>query len=136
MDLIHTINVAKKLTFQQLIEYDDLIQSHPIQLDDFIREIYSDLIIYYKLYLKHMAVHITSLLQDKQEIHKQRIELLRQQIDTSVLSKINDKMNTYIRHQPVSFIKIICVYFMVNIPMNIHLYNEKLNKLYRIVEKQ
>lgn len=136
MNLINTITLAKKLSFKQLIEYEEIVHPYHHELYEFIQEIYIDLTEYFKIYLKRIAKHIHMLINDHSTSHKKDIEQIKEHLDKTLLNQIHCKINNYIRHKKISFIKIVYIYFMLNIPMNIHLYNDKLIKLYHMIEKQ
>jgi hypothetical protein len=53
-----------------------------------------------------------------------------------MLNPIQNKLRDFIRNKSLEFIKIVIFYFMLNIPMIIHLYNEKIDKLFKIIEHQ
>ncbi len=138
MELVNQINQAKNLTFSQLCKYNDMVKPYQLQLHDFIQTIYDDLIVYFSIYLRNIATSVHKLIQDRSNInvYENQINIIRHDLELSMLNPIQNKLRDFIRDKSLEFIKIVIYYFMLNIPMIIHLYNEKIDKLFKIIEHQ
>jgi hypothetical protein len=138
MELVKQINHAKNLSFSQLCKYNDIVKPYHLQLHDFIQTIYDDLVVYFSTYLRNIATSVNNIIQDSSNLYlyENQIYTIRHDLKLSMLNPIQNKLRDFIRNKSLEFIKIVIFYFMLNIPMIIHLYNEKIDKLFKIIEHQ
>ncbi len=137
MELVNQIKRAKKLNVSQLRQYNDMIHPHESILRDFMQTIYSDLIHYFSIYLKSIATPVYSMIQGdtKKWECENEINNIRHHLELTILNPIQDKLKTFIRYKNLEFIKMVTLYFMLNIPMIIHLYSDKLDQIYHLIDK-
>ncbi len=138
MELVKQIKHAKNLNVHQLSQYNDMVQPYEKDLHDFMQTIYGDLIQYFSTYLKCIAKPVYVMIQDPSKICEceHEINIIHQHLEITILQPIQNKIKMFIRHQNLEFIKMVTLYFMLNIPMIIHLYSNKLDQLYHLIDKQ
>lgn len=137
MELVKQIKHAKKLNVKQLCQYNEMIQPYSIHLDDFMKSIYNDLIHYFSSYLTSISSHVYILIQDQSRAWEceNKIIKIRHDLELTILEPIQHKFKLFIRNKNLEFIKIVTLYFMLNIPMIIHLYSDKVEQIYRLIDK-
>jgi hypothetical protein len=138
MELVKQIKQSKKLNFNQLFEYNHMVQPYEPQLREFIQIIYHDLTMYYSTYLRNIACYVHTMIHDVSRMLEceNKINMIRQNLEVTMLQPIHNKLKDFIRFKNLEFIKIVTLYFMLNIPMIIHLYSEKIDKLHCLMNKQ
>jgi hypothetical protein len=138
MELVKHIQYAKQLNFSQLCKFKDMIQSYEHELHDVMQIIYQDLMIYFSTYLRQIAIHVHTYLQDpsKQKECEDNIHQIKHHLEVTMLEPIQDKLKHFIHYQSLEYIKMVTLYFMLHIPMIVHLYSEKIEHLYRLMDRQ
>ncbi len=138
MELVKQIKHAKQLNVSQLSRYNEQIQPYCMDLHEFMQTIYSDLITYFSTYLKNIAFHVHTMIHDRSKLWEceQNINTIRNDLELTMLEPIQHKLKNFVRYKNLEYIKMVSLYFMLNIPMIIHLYTEKIDKLHILIDKQ
>lgn len=137
MELVKQINTAKNLSFSQLTKYNVMVNPYQAELRDFMQTIYDELKLYFDTYLRNIANHVHNMIHDKSNLfsYENKINMIRHDLEVSMLEPIHHKLKIFIRNKSIEFIKIVIYYFMLNIPMIIYSYNEKINKLHNLIDQ-
>jgi hypothetical protein len=138
MELIKQIKHAKQLNVSQLCTYYEQIQPYCLDLHEFMQSIYCDLMMYFSTYLRNVACYVHTMIHDKSKIWEceQHINTIRNHLELTMLDPIQHKLKNFIRYKSLDYIKMVTLYFMLNIPMSIHLYTEKIDRLHKLIDKQ